>query len=270
VTQTSIALRFDRAETLTLAGLERVRINPPDFGRPALSDQGRTLAQNAWAERLRSEYIGVMVMRHFHGLCVDLNAPMDVQEAALAMTLQEQQHAALCADALTALGGEPELSFDVDELQFTRSQAPLEEQLIHMLVGTFVVGEVVALALIKHTLKVVPDSPFREVLKSIARDEVLHARIGSFTLAHIRSENTPKWMRWPGDDFVRQSVQRAQQTMAQRDVIDPTEHAAFKEEHLARELMACAVPPSQGFYAVHMEALQTDVADALAFMNSPG
>lgn len=269
MTQQSIALRFDRAETLSLAGLERVRIQAPEFTLPALSEPGRTLAQNAWAERLRSEYIGVMVMRHFHGLCVDLNAPMDVQEAALAMTLQEQQHAALCAHALTALGGAPELSFDVDELQFTRSQAPLDEQLIHMLVSTFVVGEVVALALLKHTLKVVPDSPFREVLKAIARDEVLHARIGSFTLAHIRSEQAPRWIRWPGDDFVRRCVQHAQQTMAQRDVIDPGEKEAFNDERLATELMACGIPPSQEFYAVHMEALHTDVATALAFMNSP-
>ncbi len=269
MTQASLSLRFDRADTLSLAGLQRIRINSPEMAAPALSDRGRKLAQNAWAERLRSEYIGVMVMRHFHGLCVDLNAPMDLQEAALAMTLQEQQHAALCADALTALGGEPELAFDVDELQFARNSNPLEEQLIDMLVGTFVVGEVVALALLKHTLKVVPDSPFRDVLKLIARDEVLHARIGSFTLAHIRSEKAPRWIRWPGDDFVRQSAQRAQRSMAQRDVIAPTEIAAFKDEQLANELMACAIPPSQGFYATHMEALQADVAGALAFMSAP-
>ena len=57
-------------------------------------------------DRTRSEYIGVMIVHHFHGLLMDVNAPMDLQEIALTMVKQEQEHAALCMTAARALGSE--------------------------------------------------------------------------------------------------------------------------------------------------------------------
>ena len=119
LSQTSIRLAFDEVGLLhRLPSARSITLDCPDLKPPNdLSDEGRRLALQAWGDRTRSEYSGVMIVRHFHGLLVDLNSPMDLQELALAMVLQEQQHARLCMEAVKSLGGSPELTFELDHAE---------------------------------------------------------------------------------------------------------------------------------------------------------
>ena len=92
-----IGLRFDSSAVAEDPIIAAARISLPSIP-PAkgYSQVAMEAARKAWEDRTRSEYTGVMIVHHFHGLLVDLNAPMDLQEVALTMLKQEQEHAALC------------------------------------------------------------------------------------------------------------------------------------------------------------------------------
>ena len=52
-------------------------------------------------------------------------APSDIQELSLKMVLDEQRHAHLCIAAAQSLGAEPEVTFDLEELQQLRTRTTL-------------------------------------------------------------------------------------------------------------------------------------------------
>jgi hypothetical protein len=208
---------------------------------------------------VRAEYVGVMIMRRFHGLLVDLNAPMDLQELALAMTFQEQQHARFCGAAAGALGSDLEIAFTVEELQQARTDAPLEEQALAMILGTLLCGEGTALELLKHSIAELPKNGFSEVLRLIARDEVLHAGIGTKLFAWLRQNPTNDWLAYPGDAWVNNFVLHQRAVMAQRDVVEPDEAALFDDPQAAQQLRAVGIPDSRGFVACYRAALENTI-----------
>src|SRR5690606_27920274 len=106
---------------------------------------------------------------------------------------------------------------------------------LRAVVSTYLVGEVVALALIRHAIHVLPESGYRETLRRIARDEVLHARIGPALLRESRAGAA--WLPWPGDDVIRAIGRRAIDSMADRDVVEPDEAALFEDPTKATQLL---------------------------------
>src|SRR5262245_61067206 len=107
----AVTLTFDDSSLASDPILSRHRLRPKraiGVTRPLdeLRPDVLVTARKAWEERARAEYIGVMVVRHFHGLLVDANAPMDIQELAITMMLHEQRHTALCVGAARALGSD--------------------------------------------------------------------------------------------------------------------------------------------------------------------
>lgn len=234
-------------------------ICPPD-----LSTEARGLARQAWEDRTRAEYVGVMIVRHFHGLLVDLNAPMDLQELALVMLLQEQQHARLCMAAARSLGADGQVTFMLEELQLARSDAPLEQQFYQALIGTYAIGEAVALELLTGSIAVLPASGYREILRLIARDEVLHGRIGHRILDQLKGSQPPRWLNWPGDDALIQMARGQIEFMRGRDLVEPAEEAAFSDARLAAELPAVGIPDSRAFRGIYDQALDQKVPAAFA------
>ena len=255
----------------TLAGdpvLARHRVRAPEFAVPGDAPPGAVeIAREVWEDRARSEYIGVMVTRRLHGLLVDLNAPLDLQEVAVALTLQEQRHASLCAAAARALGSDCVLSFDVDELRQARSGDSLSaarEDTLTMFAATFAVGEVAALALLEAELAAVPASPFRDALGLIASDEVLHARLGPLVLAAARRGETAEWLPWPGDAVTRRLVQGQLGAMRARDVVE-ADHVAREaaDPDLGAWLPRLGVRSPAAFRASYFEALDQAVPERL-------
>jgi hypothetical protein len=261
----SIGLSFDRSSVSGDRVLVRALATAPLFEPPTdLRDDVRTIAARGWDDRVRAEYVGVMIVRKLHGLLVDLNAPMDLQEAALAMLVDEQRHAALCSDAARSLGSDCEIAFEIDELQQRRASDDPEVELLAMLVGTYACGEVVAHALIRHALRALPPSGYREVLRRIARDEVLHARFGPLVLQAVRSGREKGWLAWPGDEQVARLVQAQQAAMLRRDVVEPDEAELFADPEAARQLVAVGIPPSDAFVAAYRRAVHRAIPKALA------
>ncbi len=249
----TLTLDFDRSPLADDGFFGGKLARPPAFDPPLLDPAVRALAQRAWLERARSEYVGVMIARRLWGLCVDVNAPRDVQELALRMVLDEQRHLSLCVAAAEALGAEPAVAFDLADLQQPRSDAPVGDQLVEMLAGTYAVGEAVALALVAHAVKALPGSGFRDVLRSIAADEVLHGRIGAALLGVVRGG--AGWLRWPGDAAVGAIAGRWRAAMRGRDVVEPDEVAAFADPTAAAQLRAVGVSDPVAFRAAYHRAL---------------
>jgi len=257
-----IGLQFDQVGLLGLPGTQRFSLIEPEFDIPNCSPELLAITRRGWEDRLRSEYVGVMVMRRFHGLLVDLNAPMDLQEVGIMLMLHEQQHTRLCAAAAQALGSDLRLGFDLEELQQARTQEPLEEQLWMMIVGTLICGEGVALELLKQSLAELPRTGFCEVLRSIARDEVLHASLGFKLLVELRN-STAGWLTYPGDDWVKGLVIKQLRAMRQRDVVEADEAAFFKSPDQAGQMRQLGIPNSQDFVGAYRRAIDTVIPERL-------
>jgi len=259
-----IALQFDLS-ALDLPIVLKARAPVPELTAPdGLRDDVRAIVSRAWEDRTRSEYVGTMIVRRFHGLLVDLNAPMDLQELALAMQLQEQQHAIFCWEAARVLGSKGDLGFELRELQQARSPGPLDRQLVDMILATYCIGEVVALRLLQHSIKQLPDSPYRDILRRILKDEVLHGRFGPVLLRQIREGTAPKWIKPPDDAWLATQARSHIAAMRTRDVVEPDEAALFSDPEAAEQLKACGIPPSDRFKEVYFDALDKDVPEALA------
>lgn len=247
-----VALSFDRSSVADTAVMRSTVGVLPRFEVPPLDDDVRALAVRGWEDRARAEYDGLMSMRFFHGLLIDLNAPSDLQELAVVMMVQEQHHTALCVSAAVALGGSGELSFDVDELRRTRSSRELDEELLRVVLGLFCVGEPLALALLRHTLRAVPKSSFRQVHQRIAPDEALHAWVGRGMLAEMRRET---WCAWPGDAVVAERFAAVLDWARARDVIEPDEVAAFEDPVRAAQLLSVGLPAPVPLLAAYRRAV---------------
>lgn len=261
-----IGLQFDRSPLATQPVFRRYLVDLSDPFPPVanLEDPIVALAKRSWEDRTRAEYLGVLIVHHFHGLLVDLNAPADLQELALVMLLQEQRHAALCNHAASTLGGTGEVGFEPQELLFLRTDEPLETQVWRMILGTYCCGEVTALALIHHAIRALPPSPYRNILKRIAKDEVLHAAIGPNLLAACRSTQSPSWLPYPGDITVRRIVLEQMEIMQARAVVEPDEIAAFSDPDATVKLKTLGVPDSQGFVAAYHKGIRDAIPKALA------
>ena len=258
-----LGLDFDQIGLLTLPGMKRFAQTEPTFKPMDIEPDVLAIARRGWEDRLRSEYVGVMVMRRFHGLLVDLNAPMDLQELALVMTLQEQQHTRLCAAAAKQLGSPLHLGFDLEELQQARDATPIESQLWAMIVGTLICGEGVALELVKHCLSELPRTPFCEILRSIARDEVLHGSLGFKLLVHLR-EAPRSWLNYPGDQWVADYARQQLNMMKQRDLVEHDEAEYFAQPHHAKTLNELGLPNSSEFIESYHQAIDYTIPEKLA------
>jgi hypothetical protein len=260
----TIGLLFDDVGLLGMPGSRRLDLDAPEIIAPPLRSDVHRIALRGWEDRLRAEYVGVMIMRRFHGLLVDLNAPMDLQELALAMTLQEQQHTRLCAAAAKALGSDLEVAFTVQELQQARSAEPLAEQAMAMIVGTFLCGEGVALELLKYCIAELPKNGFSGVLRLIARDEVLHVGFGVRLLAWLRRNPDNGWLAYRGDAWVRDFVAQQVAMMTDRDIVEPDEQALFAQPLAAAQLRSVGIADSAAFAARYHQALADKIPSLLA------
>ena len=114
------------------------------------------------------------------------------------------------------------------------------------------------------SLSALPDSGYRSILKCIARDEVLHGRLGLEILQQIRSGKPAPWIRWPGDEIVATIVRGQIDYMIQRDLVEPDEAKAFDDQKLAQDLEALGIPDSRRFRQIYDDSLQTKIPAAFA------
>ncbi len=265
----TVSLRFDTSTLARSASLRGALLQLPRFEPPEMAESARREAASVWLHRTRRAYVGVMVARRFHGLLVDLNAPMDLQELALELMLDEQRHARLCHRAATSLGGPKELEFTVDELTQERDEDDLPGELVATLTGPYIVGKRLELAILQHILQAAPPSTYRDALAQIARDRQWHASFGVPLLAQLRGGAPPRWLPWPGDDVVRARA-RVQLRAALSRPPRPT-HAAglFSQPDTAATLAAAAVFSPEEIERVRRQTTEVHARAALSEAGIP-
>ena len=225
------------------------------------------VARRAWEDRAVSEYVGVMGMHYFHGLLVDANAPMDLQELALLFVLQEQQHCRYFRSIAVSLGSTRQIAVPIDELSIQRTDEPLNLQIVKYVFGTLFCGEQIALDLLSWTIKNVPDSPYREAMKQILKDEVMHTQMGSDLLKVIRNQTQESWCEYPGDSWIQHLLEDYLAHMLSRNIIVEEEVACFENPSQASQLLSMGIPNTKAFqkqYLVAVENLKAKTALALA------
>lgn len=259
-----VTLRFDTSTLARATPFRDVVLALPRFEPPELGESARQEAVSVWLHRTRRAYVGIMVARRFHGLLVDLNAPMDLQELALRLMLDEQRHARLCHRAATSLGGPKEVAFAVDHLTQERDEDDLPGELITALTGRYIVGKRLELAILQHILHAAPPSTYRDALGEIAQDRKWHATFGPPLLAQLRAGAPPRWLPWPGDDAVRGRA-RVQIRAALSRPPRPT-HAAglFSQPATAAALAAVAVLSPEEIERVRRQAAEVHARAALS------
>ena len=132
-----------------------------------------------------------------------------------------------------------------------------------MIIGTLICGEGVALELVKHCLSELPRTSFCEILRSIARDEVLHAALGFRLLKSLR--DTPSsWLSYPGDQWVAGLVRHQLQMMKQRDVVEHDEAKYFANPASAKRLKELGLPDSRNFVSCYHQAIDQTIPQKLA------
>lgn len=252
-----VRLRFDESPLAALPELARLRPKLPVFHvEPNLPEAVIDVARTHWERRLASEYVDVMVMRRFHGLLVDHNSPMDLQELALRLAQQKQTHVALCAAVARSLGSPCEIEFDLGDLQQARDSRPIAHQLVELVASVFTVGEVVALALIRHAIQRTPPSHYRDVLKRMAANELIHGRIGVPLLSELRQA---AWFTWPGDDLLHFFVLRHVQAMLDRELVPDAELRIAENPLFEAALTLLGVPAPLPYRMTYLAALQSEV-----------
>jgi hypothetical protein len=256
------SLRFDETALSSEPLVRRNRADLPRL-RPGRSPaRVRKAALAGWENRVRAEYEGMTLARRFHGLTVDLNAPMDIQELALNMALQEQRHARFCMAAAASLGSEGLIAFDSARLGSPEAPADPRQAFWEMVCGPFAVSEVAAFRLLSAGIRMLPPSGYRSIRETILEDEALHARIGFLILSSARlprRNRRPDWIEPPSDAWIRDYVRRFLEAGLRRDVIDPAEAALFEDPVRAESLRALGIPPSQAFKSAYLDALRKDV-----------
>ncbi|HKP95834.1 MAG TPA: hypothetical protein VJ385_08770 [Fibrobacteria bacterium] len=258
----SLALKFDESALSAEPVVRRNRAELPilSAGRPA--PRLRKAAREGWENRVRAEYEGMTLARRFHGLSVELNAPMDIQELALRMTLQEQQHARYCMAAAASLGSAGLITFEAARLGAPEGARDPRQAFWEMVCGPYAVSEVAAFRLLSASLRMLPPSGYKGILETILEDESLHARIGFLILSSARlprRKRRPDWIEAPSDAWIRAYASRFIEAGLRRDVIDPAEAALFADPAGDRALRALGIPPSEAFKSAYFDALRKDV-----------
>ena len=226
----------------------------PDLPKPVIET-----AMQTWEDRARSEYIGVLIMRKLHSLLIEVNAPTDLQYLALTMENHEMRHAMLCVEAAASLGHNREISFFRRDLTQDYQPRQQSEALLKMICGTLICGESIAFEMLTHSLAVLPETSFRNILRSIAKDETLHAGIGIEILEGLRKENQPCWLDYPGDIWVENFIRKFLEEMEKRPVIDPEHIKIFESSDSAEQLSSLGIAPPIEVLNCYKESISTIV-----------
>lgn len=256
-----ITVSFDRSPLSKDPFFLRYLRQLPELKAPELPERLRNVARRAWEERARTNYVGVQFVRRVHAMLSELHAPGDLLELALIICTHKQQHVELCITAAESFGGDGTLSFELSDLEPSQPGQTTIDGVMHELTGTYALSEIVRLALLERTLDDLTPSDYRNLVLYMARDAVLHARFIHGVLGHIREG--AEWMPYPGDAWVRASVDRSRRRLRRWSVADPAEVRLFQHAQYVDLLRSVGVPDPSEIQACYFTSLDHDVDKAL-------
>jgi hypothetical protein len=164
---------------------------------PAVLDAARAW----WPRMMRTEYESSSVFIDMALQLRQIDAPIDVQSAALRMAHEELRHAELCGAVLTALGVEPVIAAPPVLRLAIHGDCSLEESVLRHVIYGCCLSETVNAARLAKRIAHTRDPFIRETFRQQAADERFHAQFG-----YLYLETRHGWLAARPD--VRQSIAR--------------------------------------------------------------
>ena len=156
--------RKDAAEEVT---------KPPRAPKPS------PRVRDEWARRVGVEYRSAALTSHLALWLIQAGASPDLVRLALQIVDDELAHAELAHAVAVAAGGGAPSTLDRGALALERQQdEPLEHDLVRVCVGTFCLGETIAVPLFRALRDGCTVAPARRALDRVLRDEVHHRDFG--------------------------------------------------------------------------------------------
>jgi len=137
------------------------------------------LAAQNWRRRMKQEHQSAAVFAGMLPQLMEAGAAIDVEVAVLRSAMDELRHARLCGEVVEYLGLSASLETDLapPDLATHPGVPPLERAMRNlMFVGCL--SETVAVALLTEEREYVDDPYIDRVMRQLAGDETLHARVG--------------------------------------------------------------------------------------------
>ncbi len=158
-------------------------------------------ARSWWTRMMRTEYQSSSVFTDLALQMRQIDAPIDVQSAALRMAHEELHHAELCGGVLAALGAEAAIPAPPMLRSAVHPDCSLEESVLRNVIYGCCLGETVNAARLAKWIGLTRDPFVRETFRQLAADERFHAQFGFFYLDTQR-----EWLA--GHPATRQSIAR--------------------------------------------------------------
>jgi hypothetical protein len=154
--------------------------------------QAIELAARNWRERMVHEHASAAVFTQLVPQLMEAEATLDVKTVVTRSAMDELRHAGLCGQVVEYLGGEAvaEADLAVERLPEHPDCAPRERALRNVFFASCL-SETVSMALLTEEREYVDDPFIRRVLKQLAGDESLHARLGWVYLAQCWAAMNP-------------------------------------------------------------------------------
>jgi len=187
VSDTSLRTEYEK---LTRRLLERAVDSParrPDeVLDSAIHPEALRLCRRNWQRRMIQEHQSAQVFSSMLPDLIEAEATIDVKVCVLRSAMDELHHAALCADVVSYLGGVPEVETNLQLPPIApHPGVPALERSLRNLFFVGCLSETVAVSLLTEERELVKDPYVARVLKQLAGDETLHARIGWVYLREV-------------------------------------------------------------------------------------
>jgi len=161
------------------------------FQRGAHSEVALRLAVDLWSGLARGEYAAIGLFSQIAAGLTFTEAPLDFVHAATQVSTDETRHAEHCVRMATLCAGEaPDVSVGMNQLHANLAPLVDIEELDFAMVHHVALSETLATALLGECQRRARDRLSRAVFTALISDEVHHARLGWFYVAHRSSRWT--------------------------------------------------------------------------------
>jgi hypothetical protein len=148
------------------------------------------LATELWLGLGRGEYGAVGLFSRLVGGLTRVGAPFDFVHAVTQACTDETRHAELCLRMAVLCGGaDTALALGAEELEAALAPLRSEEELDLTMIQAVAVSETLATALLTACQRRATERLSKSLLTALVSDEVHHARLGWYYLAH----RAPQW-----------------------------------------------------------------------------
>jgi hypothetical protein len=190
LSETPLARRHEQTVRGKLARLPKAQ--PWGAFRPSEHpDAALTLALDLWLGLSRGEYGAIGLFARLAAGLAQVGAPFDFVHAVTQACTDETRHAELCLRMAELCGGAAQLQFASEEFAAMVAPFSSEEELDLTMIRSVALSETLATALLTACQRRATERLSKSLLTALLSDEVHHARLGWYYLAH----RAPRWSR---------------------------------------------------------------------------